>query len=745
MMAYVCRVFPIFVLISVVVAADLETKSVNSHRFKYPQLKRDESVVDDYYGTKVADPYRYLEDPTSEEVKNLIQDQNKLTDEYLNRNSIKEKIEKKLTEVFNYPRYGVPKRYGDRYYFTMNNGLQNQDVHYVQNSLNDEPRVFFDPNTLSTDGTVHLSRTVFSEDGKLVALGLNSNGSDWMSVRFRNTSSGLEYPDVLHDIKFSSIVWSKDGLGIFYACYPKSDAQTTRSLGTETYQYGNQKLYYHRVGTKSQKEDVLLLEFDDTELLIGTFDITDDGNHLVIFPGKGENSMIYFASLEELQRTGGFKSKLKIIPIDERMDHMYTYIGSEGSTIYLLTNDGAPNYRIIAVDLNKPDAINWSTLVPEHEKNSLQYANIIDNDKIILEYLVDVNSRLELRSLIDGKLIQVIDTPLGSVDSIWGKKSHNELFYRIVSFLIPGIIYRIDLTHTPYKPEVFREIKIDGFDASKFVAEQVFYPSYDGTLIPMFIIHKQNFIRDRSASTLLYGYGGFNIPIAPAFSPSRIVFLQNLDGVYAIPNIRGGGEYGSKWHEAGQALNKQTVFDDFQAAAEYLINENYTTASKIAINGGSNGGLLVSACINQRPELYGAGVAQVGVHDLLRFQKFTIGYAWCREYGCSDDGNKTVFENLYRLSPLHNVRMPTDKKVQYPSVLLTTGDHDDRVVPLHSYKLIAELQYKIGREKRQRNPLLIKIETSAGHGGGKSTLKRISETAAIYAFLVESAVFTYRP
>ncbi|XP_037050214.1 prolyl endopeptidase-like isoform X2 [Bradysia coprophila] len=739
-MAYVCKVFPIFVLIANIVGADLETKSVSNHRFEYPQLKRDESIVDDYYGIKVADPYRYLEDPTSEEVKNLIKDQNNLTDGYLNRNSIKEQIEKKLTEVFNYPRYGVPKRYGHRYYFTMNNGLQNQDVFYVQNSLNDEPRVFFDPNTLSTDGTLHLSDITFSEYGQLVALGLSSNGSDWMSVRFRNTSSGMEYPDVLHDIKFSVIVWSKDGLGIFYACYPKWETNSTRSsLGTETYQYGNQKLYYHRVGTR-QEEDVLLFELDDAELLIGALYITEDGKHIAIFPKKIDNSMVYFASLDELQRTGRLTTKLKFTPIVDRLDNEYSLITSEGSTIYLKTNNGAPNYRIIAVDLNNPDPTNWTTLVPEHESNSLIFAINIDNDKIVLEYLVNVNSRLEVRSLIDGSLIQEIGIPSGYVDSMWGTKSHNELFYRVVSFLIPGIIFRIDLTHTPYKPEVFREIKIAGFDASKFVMEQVFYPSYDGTLIPMFIMHKQNLERNGSASTLLYGYGGFNIDIVPEFSPSRIVFLQNFNGVYAVPNIRGGGEYGTQWHKAGQLLNKQTVFNDFHAAAEFLIAENYTIASKIAIIGSSNGGLLVTACINQRPELYGAAVAQFGVHDLLRFQKFTIGYSWCEEYGCSDDGNQTIFENLHRLSPLHNVRMPTDKNVQYPSVLLTTGDHDDRVVPLHSYKLIAELQYKIGREERQTNPLMIKIQISAGHGSGTT-----DDEADIYAFLVESTGFTFRP
>ncbi|XP_037050213.1 prolyl endopeptidase-like isoform X1 [Bradysia coprophila] len=740
MIAYVYQVFTIFFSISLVFAADLKTKSINNQRFDYPSVRRDQSVVDDYYGIKVADPYRYLEDPTSEEVKTFIEDQNELTVDYLDGISIWTQIEEKITETYNYTRYDVPVRYGDRYYFTMNNGLQNQDVYYVQDSLNDEPRIFFDPNTLSYDGTIQLSDTTFSEDGELVALGVSSNGSDWITVRFRNTSSGMEYPDVLHDIKFSAIVWSKDGLGIFYACYPKWETNSTRSsLGTETYQYGNQKLYYHRVGTR-QEEDVLLFELDDAELLIGALYITEDGKHIAIFPKKIDNSMVYFASLDELQRTGRLTTKLKFTPIVDRLDNEYSLITSEGSTIYLKTNNGAPNYRIIAVDLNNPDPTNWTTLVPEHESNSLIFAINIDNDKIVLEYLVNVNSRLEVRSLIDGSLIQEIGIPSGYVDSMWGTKSHNELFYRVVSFLIPGIIFRIDLTHTPYKPEVFREIKIAGFDASKFVMEQVFYPSYDGTLIPMFIMHKQNLERNGSASTLLYGYGGFNIDIVPEFSPSRIVFLQNFNGVYAVPNIRGGGEYGTQWHKAGQLLNKQTVFNDFHAAAEFLIAENYTIASKIAIIGSSNGGLLVTACINQRPELYGAAVAQFGVHDLLRFQKFTIGYSWCEEYGCSDDGNQTIFENLHRLSPLHNVRMPTDKNVQYPSVLLTTGDHDDRVVPLHSYKLIAELQYKIGREERQTNPLMIKIQISAGHGSGTT-----DDEADIYAFLVESTGFTFRP
>ncbi|ODM95949.1 Prolyl endopeptidase, partial [Orchesella cincta] len=718
--------------------------SLGAQKFKYPELRRDESVVDDYYGMKVQDPYRYLEDPDSEETTKFVIEQNKLTEEYLSQNSVKESIEKKLTEVYNYPKYGVPRRYGSRYFSTMNTGLQNQDVYYVQDTLDSQPQVFFDPNTLSEDGTVHLSDFEFSDDGELVALALNSKGSDWLTIRIRNVSTGEDYSETLEDIKFSAIAWTNDNVGFFYARYPKLAAKFRSSLGTETVQYGNQKLYYHRVGT-NQSDDVLVAEFEDPLLLIGYFEVTENGNYLIIFPSKGSGeTMVYYAALKEPMRTG-IRGKLQVLPIVDSLANDYSYVTAEGSVVYLQTNNGAPNYRVVGIDLNKPEQMYWTTLIPEHNKNTLDWAYVVNEDKLVLKYLEDVKSRVEIRSLHNGTLIQHLQIPLGAVDSFGGKKSNTEFFFRVVSFLTPGIIYRVDLTTAPYEAKVFKEVKVNGFDPSSFTVKQVFYPSKDGTLVPMFIVHKKSLKMNSNANTFIYGYGGFNINIVPTFKPDRIVFLQNFNGVYAVPNIRGGGEYGQKWHEGGRLLNKQNVFDDFQAAAEFLIRERYTTASKIAINGGSNGGLLVGACVNQRPDLYGAGIAQVGVHDLLRFQKFTIGYAWCSEYGCSDNGNKTIFDNLYRLSPLHNVRLPLNDSVQYPAVLLTTGDHDDRVVPLHSYKLIAELQYRIGRSPRQTNPLLIKIQTSAGHGAGKPTSKKIAEYAEMYAFLVESAGFVFTP
>ncbi|KAJ6645835.1 Prolyl endopeptidase [Pseudolycoriella hygida] len=724
-MAAVYRVCIIFVSVLCIVAM---TELHEKPKFQYPEVRRDESVVDDYYGVKVADPYRYLEDLTSEEVSNFIKEQNALTDQYLAQHSVKTQIENKLMEAYNYPKYGVPSRYGSRYYTAMNTGLQNQDVIYVQDSLHDEHRVFFDPNALSTDGTIYLSEMIFSQDGDVVALSLNSKGLDWKTVRFLNASTGEEFPETLRNIKFSKIAWSLDGLGIFYACYSNFDAMTS---------LGSQKLYYHRIGT-SQSDDILLLEFEDPKLIIGRFKVTDDGKNLIVFPTKGGNFMVYFASLENQLKTGGIRSKLQIIPIVDELRNAFNYIGSEGSIIYLLTNDAAPNNRIIGVDLNNPHSSNWTTIVGEHPKNLLEWVTNVDNNKIVLKYLVDVKSELEVRSLTNGSLLEKVDIPSGSIDLSWGKKSHNEFFFRLVSFLIPGIIYRLDLNRSPYKLEIIREMNVPGFDASKFVTTQKFYPSYDGTLIPMFIVHKKDLIRNGNASTFLYGYGGFEGNVLPSYNPNRIVFIKNFDGVFAVANIRGGGEYGSKWHDGGRILNKQNSFDDFQAAAEYLIKEGYTTPSKIAINGLSNGGLLVAACVNQRPELYGAAIAQVGLYDFLRFQKFTIGYAWCSEYGCSDDGNRTFFDNLYRLSPLHNVRLPVDEKVQYPSILLTTADHDDRAVPSHSYKMIAELQYKIGRDNRQTNPLMIKIQTRAGHGIGKPTAAKISEWAEFYTFLVES-------
>jgi len=721
-------------------------------RFQYPEVRRDESVVDDYYGVKVKDPYRWLEVPDSNEVKQFIEAQNKVTDDYINQageklgrsHPVRGEILKTLTEAYSYEKYTIPEREGSRYFFYKNTGLQNQDVLYVQDSLEAEPRVFFDVNNLSDDGTVAITLDAFSEDGELLAYGLSSKGSDWTTLRVKNVTTGQDYPEVLYEVKFSQVKWLKNNEGFFYARYPQ--VNKGKSEGTETEKVTNHKLYYHRVGTP-QVEDVLVAEFEDKPTyLIGDFEVTRDGKFLLVFPqdGAAGENLVYYANLVDPLKTG-IRSKLTLVPVVDKFEALFTYITSNDAVIYFLTNHGAPNQKIIGVDLNRPQERYWSTLVPENSKLVLQWARAINQDKLVLGYLEDVKSRLELRFLGNGSFIQDIPLEIGTVNSISGRRTNDELFFNFVSFLTPGRAYRVDFTKQPYEAVLYREVKAPGVDASKLTTKQVFYTSKDGTRVPMFIIHKKDYVPQRNSPVYLYAYGGFSVNILPSFRPDRIVFVQNFDGVYAIPNIRGGGEYGREWHQGGRLLNKQNVFDDFQAAAEYLIAEKYTVASKIVINGGSNGGLLVGACTNQRPELYGAGIAQVGVHDLLRFQKFTIGYAWCSEYGCSDDGNKTHFENLYKLSPLHNVRLPKNENVQYPAVLLLTADHDDRVVPLHSYKLAAELQYTIGRSLGQTNPLMIKIQTKAGHGAGKPTTAKIAEFADIFAFLVKSLGYVFTP
>jgi len=724
--------------------------SVFAVKFQYPEVKRDESIQDDYYGMKVKDPYRWLEDPDSEDVKKFIVAQNKVTDDYINQPIVKsgrssparDEIHKTLTEAYSYPKHRVPERHGNRYFFFKNTGLQNQDVFYFQDTLQAEPRVFFDPNLLSTDGTVAVSDFSFSEDGELTAYGLSSKGSDWVTIRVKNVTSGQDYPEVIEQVKFSNYEWTSDNQGFFYARYPQG--KKARSAGTETDKVSNQKIYYHKIGT-SQAEDVMVVEFPEhPSWIIGDMKVTRGGKHLLIFPSAGASgeNLVYYVNLVEPLRSG-MKSKLTVVPVVSKFEAEYQYVTNDDAVIYFITNKDAPNYKLVGIDLNKPESTYWSTLIPESSKLVLKWASPVNQDKLVVGYIEDVKSKLELRFLGNGSLIQNFPLEIGTVNSFSGKRRYDDFFFGFVSFLTPGKVYHVDLTKQPIQAQVYHEVKAPGVDPAQFVTKQVFYPSKDGTQVPMYIVHKKDYVPQSNSPTYLYAYGGFNINILPSFSPERLVFVKHFDGVYAVANIRGGGEYGQKWHSGGRLLNKQNSFDDFQAAAEYLIKEKYTAASKIVINGGSNGGLLVGACVNQRPELYGAAVAQVGVHDLLRFQKFTIGYAWCSEYGCSDDGNKTHFDNLYKLSPLHNVRTPKEEKVQYPAVLLLTGDHDDRVVPLHSYKLAAELQQTVGKSAKQTNPLLLKVFTAAGHGAGKPTTARISEYADILAFLVKSVGYSF--
>ncbi|XP_048489246.1 prolyl endopeptidase [Plutella xylostella] len=703
---------------------------VKTMSFNYPEVRRDETVVDDYFGTKISDPYRWLEDPDSKETKEFIDAENNITRPYLDSCPVKKDINDRLTELWNYPKYSCPFRRGDRYFFFKNTGLQNQSVLYVQDTLDGEPRVFLDPNKLSEDGTVALSGSRFTEDGATFAYGLSASGSDWITIHFKDVATGEDYPEVLEKVKFASMSWSKDNKGLFYSRYPD---QTGKTDGSETEVNRDQKLCYHRLNT-AQSDDVLVVEFPEEPLWRIGAEVTDCGKYLIVSPVKDcRDNLLYFA---DLGKSPDISGKLPLTQIVFKFEADYEYITNEGSVCIFRTNKDAPNYRLIKIDLDNPAQENWETLIAEDEKDVLDWASAVDKDKLVIHYVRDVKSVLQLHSLTTGKMLQTFDLAVGSVVGFSGKKEQSEIFYAFSSFLTPGVIYHVDFKKTPLKPTVFREVEVKGFDASQYEVKQVFYPSKDGTKVPMFIVHKKDLKQDGSNPALVYGYGGFNINIQPSFSVTRLVFMQHLDGIVAIPNIRGGGEYGERWHNAGRLLNKQNVFDDFQSAAEYLVKENYTRPGLITIQGGSNGGLLVAACINQRPDLYGAAIVQVGVLDMLRFQKFTIGHAWVSDYGSSDD--EAQFRYLLKYSPLHNIAPPDGNgRPEYPATLVLTADHDDRVVPLHSLKFIAALQHAV-KGSPQRRPLLARIDTKAGHGGGKPTAKIIEEHTDILCFMSQA-------
>ncbi|KOX71374.1 Prolyl endopeptidase [Melipona quadrifasciata] len=617
-------------------AKEEQTKNQNTmEKLQYPETYRDETIVDNYHGVEIQDPYRWLEDPDSE-TKAFVDAQNAVTTPYLASCKARQDIHDRLKQLWDFPKYSCPARYGNKYYFYKNTGLQNQSVLYVQDTLDSEPRVFLDPNTLSEDGTIAITSSKFSEDGSIFAYGLSISGSDWCTIHFMNTETGEKYPEILEKVKFSPITWTHDNRGIFYGCYPEQKYVTN----------------------------------DDTKAIFRT-------------------------------------------------------------------NKNAPNYKLIAINLLDYKQEKWVDLLPEHPDNVLDWACAVDGDKFAACYIEDVKNILQLHSLTNGEKLRTFPLDVGTIVNFAGQKKYSEIFYQFKSFLIPGIIYKVDLKNEE-DPQVLREIKVKNFDSSLYKTSQIFYTSKDGTKIPMFIVMKHDAVLDGSMPALLYGYGGFNVSIQPTFSVTKLVFVQHLNGVLAVANIRGGGEYGERWHNGGRFFNKQNVFDDFQAAAEYLIEKGYTTSSKLSILGASNGGLLIAACINQRPDLFGAAIAQVGVMDMLRFHKFTIGVAWVSDYGSSffSSDDPKHFENLLKYSPLHNVKVP--EKEQYPATLLLTADHDDRVVPLHSLKLIATLQHTLGKLPQQTNPLLIKIETKAGHGGGKPTMKVIEESTDILAFIVKS-------
>ncbi|KZC11942.1 Prolyl endopeptidase [Dufourea novaeangliae] len=696
-------------------------------KLQYPEPSRDETVVDNYHGVEVSDPYRWLEDPDSEKTKAFIDAQNAITKPYLQSCSARQDIYDRLKQLWDFPRYSCTARHGDKYYFNKNTGLQNQSVLYVQDSLDSEPRVFLDVNNLSVDGIVAISISNFSEDGSIYGYGLSESGSDWCTIHFMNAETGEKYPEVLEKVKFSRIAWTHDNQGIFYGCYPE---QTGKTDGSETEGNKNHKLCYHVIGTP-QSEDVIVVELpEEPSWRIGA-EVSDCGKWLIVTVVKDcRDNLVYFT---ELKSETKFNEKLQLTQVVDKFEADYEYITNEGTKAIFLTNKGAPNYKLIAIDFMDYKEEKWVDLLPEHPDNVLSWVCAVDGDKFVACYIEHVKNILQLHSLKTGEKLKTFPLDVGKISNFTGQKKFSEIFYLFTSFLTPGIIYKVDLKKDE-DPQILREIKVKNFDASLYKTSQIFYTSKDGTKIPMFIVMKHDAVLDSSMPTLLYGYGGFNISIQPAFSVTKLVFVQHLNGAVAVANIRGGGEYGERWHNAGRFFNKQNVFDDFQAAAEYLIENRYTTSSKLSIMGGSNGGLLVAACANQRPDLFGTVIAQVGVMDMLRFHKFTIGAAWVSDYGSSDDPKH--FENLLKYSPLNNVRVPENG--QYPAMILLTADHDDRVVPLHSLKLIATLQHTLGKLPQQTNPLLIKIDTKAGHGRGKPTMKVIEECTDIIAFIVKS-------
>ncbi|KAF9160373.1 hypothetical protein BGX21_002872 [Mortierella sp. AD011] len=690
----------------------------------YPHVRRTDFTYEQH-GVTVADPYRWLEDPHGEETEAFVEAQNKLSSEYMDKFEGKKKYNERLTELFNFERFSSPYKRGDYYYYSRNSGLQAQSVLYQQDTLESEPRVFLDPNTLEADGTAALSSNAFSKSGLLFGYAISKSGSDWNTIYVMD-NKGNKLDDVVEWAKFTNIDFTHDDKGFYYSSYEKPDVDTDKA-GTETDVNINKRLFYHTIGTP-QSEDTLVYLDTENPLHSPNAEISDDGKYILMTISRNcENAnMLYIGNLEE---TGSIVPRdYQWIKLIDNFDASYSYLANDGTVFYFITNKDAPREKVVKYDLAKPEE-GFTDVVPESE-DVLSGAIVVDSDKLVLSYMRDVKSVLVIHDLKTGKLIHQIKTPVGTTADIRGRREDKEFFFFFVSFLTPGTIYRynFEIEDEEKRLAVFREAEIKNFDNTKFETKQVFYESKDGTNIPMFITHKKGLVLDGNNPTYLYGYGGFNISLQPAYSPSFIVFIQHLGGVVAEANLRGGGEYGEEWHQAGTVHNKQNVFDDFQYAAKYLIKENYTKASRLAIHGGSNGGLLVAACVNQAPELFGAAIADVGVLDMLRFHKFTIGHAWQSDYGFPDDKTED-FNTLLKYSPLHNVH----KDKPYPAVALFTSDHDDRVVPLHSFKHIAELQHTAG--PATNNPLVIRVETKAGHGAGKPIAKRIAETTDKISFV----------
>ena len=677
-------------------------QSVSQSELTYPETKKVD-VKDDYFGTIVPDPYRWFEDTGSEDVKAWVEAQNEVTFSYLEQIPFREKIRQRITELYDYPKYSSPFRVGDHYFFYKNEGLQNQSVIYVQEGLEGEPEVFIDPNELSPDGTIRIYLTGFSEDDRYAAYSRSEAGSDWQEIRIMEIATKKELEDRIQWVKFSGAAWYNDGF--FYSGYDKPEE------GQELKEQNKyQKIFYHKLGDPQEK-DRLVYEDREHPLRYVSADITEDSRYLILVVSEGTSgNELYYKELGDEE--AGFK------PLVIGFDHDTYVIDNIGKDFLAYTNIDAPNYRVAKIDPDAPDQENWSDIIPEKDE-VLNSANTAGG-YLFCRYLKDAHTQVFQHDM-DGSLVREIELPaLGTASGFGGRKEHKSLFYVFTSFTYPPTIFKYQVDDGT--SEVFRKTEIS-FNPEDYETRQVFYTSKDGTQIPLFIVHKKGIKLNGKNPALLYGYGGFNISLLPGFSSTRIFLLEN-GFIFAQANLRGGGEYGEEWHKAGMLLNKQNVFDDFIAAGEYLISEKYTSQDKLAIAGASNGGLLVGAAMTQRPDLFAVALPAVGVMDMLRYHKFTVGWGWAVDYGSSDE--EEHFKNLYSYSPLHNLK----EGVCYPATLVTTADHDDRVVPAHSFKFIAALQEKHGCD----NPVLIRIETRSGHGSS-STTKMIDELTDEYAFM----------
>ncbi len=691
------KLIPIFLIAILLI-------SVSCHRngASYPKTKKVD-VVDTYFGVKVHDPYRWLENDSTAEVAEWVKEENTVTNDYLSKISFRNNIKERLTELWNYTTKSAPFKEGGKYFFYKKEPSQNQSVLYIQETIESEPRIILDPNKLSADGTIAVSDISVSKDGKYLAYAIADGGSDWRKIKVLEISTGNDLKDEINWVKFSEMSWFKNGF--FYSRYdaPKDGKGM---VGVNQYQ----KVYYHKIGD-SQEKDEAFLGNSTVPSLIFTTQVTSNEKYLIIY--EAESTYGNSLYIKNLTRNDGF------VKLTTGYEFEYKVLDDINDNIIVLTNYRAPKYKLIKINVNTLDVGNWRDILPE-KKEVLESCYLIGG-KIVANYIEDAKSKVEVYNL-EGEMINKINFPtLGKFNGINGNLEDSLAFYSFSSFTIPTIVYKYNV-NTNTSSEYFKPTINFNFD--DYETKQVFYTSNDGTSVPMFIVCKKGVVLNGKNPTLLYGYGGFNVSLLPYFSPDRLLWLEN-GGIYAQANIRGGGEYGENWYKSGTKLNKQNVFDDFIAAAEYLIKEKYTSPRKLAIEGASNGGLLIGAVVNQRPELFKVALPEVGVMDMIRFDKFTIGGLWVNDFGSSADSIQ--FVNLYKYSPLHNVR----SGVRYPAIMVTTADRDDRVVPAHSFKYIATVQDK---QRHSRNPSLIRIQTRAGHGAGTPTSILIDEATDIYSF-----------